>query len=102
MRILFAAVLTLIVVPLVEVPPPQTLGLGAAIVASPSYFRMMLRYKLVNERTWPSVRQIVMGAARVDPELVADLQAALPECTVHVRYGVSESVGTTMPILRSG
>lgn len=32
-RILFAAVLTLIVVPLVDTPTPQMLGLGAAIVA---------------------------------------------------------------------
>ena len=66
----------------------------AAIFASPSYFRMLLKFRLLKRGLLPQLKHIVLGSAAVSSDLVAALQNVWPNATISIRYGLSESVGT--------
>lgn len=65
---------------------------AVGLVASPAYLRMLLQVKVLKDL--PELRHVVLGSARTDAALVARLQDALPHVSVHIRYGLSEAMGT--------
>ena len=66
----------------------------AGLLTSPNHAAMLLKLGVLKSASLPDLRHIVLGTGPVSVSLVADLQEALPEAEVHLRYGLSESVGT--------
>jgi acyl-CoA synthetase (AMP-forming)/AMP-acid ligase II len=64
-----------------------------ALACSPNYVKLLLKLGLLERRRLPDLASFTLGAADVEPELVGELRARFPDATVHVRYGLSESVG---------
>ncbi|MEM7677199.1 MAG: class I adenylate-forming enzyme family protein [Myxococcota bacterium] len=63
-----------------------------ALVASPSYARMLLRLGMFKKLT--SVRAIGLGSAASEPALLSSLRKARADLSFHLRYGLSESFGS--------
>ncbi|MGF1464671.1 MAG: class I adenylate-forming enzyme family protein [Sandaracinaceae bacterium] len=61
------------------------------IVASPSYFRMVLRLGLLARLA--SLRGIALGSAAADQALVGGVREAREDLSIHLRYGLSEAFG---------
>lgn len=66
----------------------------SVIGGPPSYFRMMTKIGALTEWTVPSVSSLILGSDACDQVLYANLRERLPQATVSLRYGLSESVGT--------
>tara|TARA_R110002096_G_scaffold16898_11_gene58051 strand:- start:22511 stop:24007 length:1497 start_codon:yes stop_codon:yes gene_type:complete len=66
----------------------------AALLTSPKHATMLLRLRILSAKTLPELGHVVLGTGPVSLELVAGIQGANPNTAVHVRYGLSESVGT--------
>ena len=66
----------------------------SVLLTSPNYARMLLRLGFLNAGNLPELVDIVLGTAPVSPELVGQLLDAFPAARVHLRYGLSEAVGT--------
>ncbi len=64
-----------------------------AVLASPNWFHLLLRLGVISEEKQPSLRAMTLGTASVDPDLVEGLRKAFPKAHIHLRYGLSESVG---------
>lgn len=63
---------------------------------SPAIWNRVSRYCLANNLTLPSLRKVLMAGAPVSGELVARVQAILPEnAEIHTPYGATESLPTT-------
>lgn len=65
----------------------------AAILASPNYAQLLLRFRVLDPEHLPDLSDLVLGTAPVEPQLVEDLCAQLPQVDIHVRYGLSEGFG---------
>ena len=65
----------------------------SAILASPTYFRLLLQLRAMREESLPSLRWINIGTAAVDRALVDDLRECRPELTIYIRYGLTETMG---------
>jgi long-chain acyl-CoA synthetase len=75
----------------------------SSIAASPNYFKLLLRLKVLSTSRLPQLRAFTIGTAAIDSELTDALLSAYPESVVHCRYGLSESVGALTRLeLRSG
>ncbi len=64
-----------------------------AVLASPNWFQLLLRLGALSAERQPSLRAMTLGTASVDPDLVENLRKAFPHANIHLRYGLSESVG---------
>jgi acyl-CoA synthetase (AMP-forming)/AMP-acid ligase II len=64
------------------------------LLSSPNYIRMLLRLGLLDADQIPTLTDFVIGTAPVSTELIADLRSTFPGARIHVRYGLSEAVGT--------
>jgi acyl-CoA synthetase (AMP-forming)/AMP-acid ligase II len=64
---------------------------------SPHYAHLLLRLGLLQQGPLPAMRDLTLGTATVSSGLVSDLQRALPEARIHIRYGIAEAHG---PIAR--
>jgi acyl-CoA synthetase (AMP-forming)/AMP-acid ligase II/acyl carrier protein len=64
-----------------------------AILASPNYFKLMLRLGAISSSRLPDLRSFTIGTAAVDEALVRELRGLFPDVTIYCRYGLSESVG---------
>ncbi|MCC6672411.1 MAG: AMP-binding protein [Planctomycetes bacterium] len=64
-----------------------------AVLASPNWFKLMLRLGALSRAHLPRLRSFTLGTAAIDTQLVRDLRTAFPAATIHLRYGLSESVG---------
>jgi acyl-CoA synthetase (AMP-forming)/AMP-acid ligase II len=63
---------------------------------SPAIWNRVSRYCLASNLTLPSLRKVLMAGAPVSGELVARVQAILPEkAEIHTPYGATESLPTT-------
>jgi acyl-CoA synthetase (AMP-forming)/AMP-acid ligase II len=65
----------------------------SAILASPTYFRLLLQLRAMRAQTLPSLRWINIGTAAVDRALVDDLRECRPDLTIYIRYGLTETMG---------
>ncbi|MEM1417511.1 MAG: AMP-binding protein, partial [Myxococcota bacterium] len=65
-----------------------------AIAGPPSYFRLLLRLGMFRGDALPDVRSFLLGSASAEPALLAGLRDAVPEASLHLRYGLSETFGT--------
>ncbi len=66
------------------------------LLASPNYPRFLLRLGLLKPETLPTLSDFVLGTAPVPPDLIVDLREAFPEARIHIRYGLSEAMGTLL------
>jgi acyl-CoA synthetase (AMP-forming)/AMP-acid ligase II len=64
-----------------------------SILASPNWFHLLLRLDAISAERQPAIQSMTLGTASVDPGLVQGLREAFPEALIHLRYGLSESVG---------
>jgi len=65
----------------------------ALLVGSPSYFRMLLRLKMLGGDSLPSLRAVSLGSAASDDALLRALRETNAAISMHLRYGLSEAFG---------
>lgn len=63
------------------------------ILASPNYFRMLLRAKRFEPDSLPHLAYLTIGTDWIDRTLLMDLRDRFPDTTLFCRYGLSEAVG---------
>jgi acyl-CoA synthetase (AMP-forming)/AMP-acid ligase II len=68
-----------------------------SIMAAPNYLKLMVKLHLMQPEALPALRSVCMGTAAVDQKLVQDLQECYTGLVVHLRYGLTETMG---PITR--
>jgi len=69
----------------------------SAILAAPTYLRLLLQMNALHPEHTPHLSSVSMGSAAVDQVLVESLQRKFPELEIHIRYGLTETMG---PITR--
>lgn len=69
----------------------------AVIQASPNYIKLMLKLGVLTREALPHLDTIIMGTAAADRALIADIRALFPDLNIHLRYGLTETMG---PITR--
>jgi acyl-CoA synthetase (AMP-forming)/AMP-acid ligase II len=73
------------------------------IAAGASYLRMAMLSGRLSKQALPTLEQIVIGAEPSDFNLLRQIWGEWPGVVIHIRYGVSESVGAlTRLSLRQG
>jgi len=76
---------------------------AVALLGSPNYFSLALRLGVLGAKHLPRLRSFTLGTAAADVETIRQLFVAYPDASVHVRYGLSESVGALTRLdLRAG
>lgn len=65
----------------------------SSILASPNYFKLLLKNGVLKPSNLPTLESVTVGTATVDQSLVEDFHKVFPDLTIHCRYGLSESVG---------
>ena len=58
--------------------------------ASPAIWSQLARYCLQQQIQLPSIRRILMAGAPVSSELMAQMQAIVPNGSIHTPYGATE------------
>jgi len=66
----------------------------ASILAAPAYFKLLLRLNMLKPELLPNLTSVTIGTASADQSLISDLQKQMPDLTIHLRYGLTETVGT--------
>ncbi|HHI80644.1 MAG TPA: long-chain fatty acid--CoA ligase [Planctomycetes bacterium] len=64
-----------------------------SVLASPNWFQLLLKLGALSAEKLPSLSSMTLGTASVDTTLVQGLRQAFPQAHIHLRYGLSESVG---------
>jgi acyl-CoA synthetase (AMP-forming)/AMP-acid ligase II len=65
----------------------------AGLLASPNYYKLMLKLRVLRPDAVPQLESMTLGTASVDQALVDEIRAAFPSTRLHIRYGLSEAVG---------
>jgi len=65
----------------------------AGMLASPNYFRMLLKAKRFDPGSLPHLTFLTIGTDWIDRGLLLDLRNRFPGVTLYCRYGLSEAVG---------
>lgn len=74
-----------------------------ALLTSPNHVKLLLRFGVLTPEQLPDLDTVIMGTALVESALIDEIRAAMPHLEIHVRYGLSESVGTAArAVLRAG
>jgi len=63
------------------------------IAASPNYYKLLSSLGMLKPDALPCLKAVTIGAGASDPALIADMRKALRDVWIHIRYGMSESVG---------
>lgn len=64
-----------------------------AILAAPTYLRLLLQMNALSSNTVPQLSSVSMGSAAIDRTLVGELQGQFPMLEIHLRYGLTETMG---------
>jgi acyl-CoA synthetase (AMP-forming)/AMP-acid ligase II len=64
------------------------------ILAAPNYLKLLMKLNVLQPEVLPALRLVCVGTAAVDQKLVQDLRERFPYLNIHLRYGLTETMGT--------